>query len=80
VKERVMAARRGVFRSGVHGVVGNELDMADPRHAVEWDVLVGAVAHATVVLYGQGCAGGYIRRSLCPTGSARARIRRKECE
>ena len=35
VKERVMAARRGVFRSGVHGVVGNESDMADRKHAVE---------------------------------------------
>jgi hypothetical protein len=78
VKERVMAARRGVFRSGVHGVVGNESDMADRKHAVEWDVVVGAVAHATVVLCGQGCSGGYIRRSLCPTGSARARIRVKK--
>jgi hypothetical protein len=31
-------------------------------------VLMGAVAHATVVLCGQGCAAGYIRQSLCPTG------------
>jgi hypothetical protein len=49
VKERVMAARRGVSRSGVHGVVGNESDMAERRHAVEWDILVDAEAHATVV-------------------------------
>jgi len=64
VKERVMAARRGVSRSGVHGVVGSESDMADQRHATEWVVLM---AHATAVLCGQGCAAGYIRLSLCPT-------------
>ena len=44
-----MAARRGVSCSGVHGVVGNESDMAERRHAVEWDMLVDAEAHATVV-------------------------------
>ena len=49
MKERVMAARRGVSCSGVHGVVGNESDMAERRHAVEWDMLVDAEAHATVV-------------------------------
>lgn len=43
-----MAARRGVFRSGVRGVVGEDVDMADGRHAAEWDVLM---AHATEVLY-----------------------------
>jgi len=41
VKERVMAARRGVFRSGVHGVVGYESDMAVRKHAAEWDVVGG---------------------------------------
>lgn len=55
MKERVMAVRRGVFRSGVHGVVGDEADMAVGRHAVEWDMLMAVAAHATVMVYGQGC-------------------------
>jgi hypothetical protein len=64
VKERVMAARRGVFRSGVHGVVGYESDMVERKHAAEWDVLMVAVAHATVVLCGWSGVCGRIHSAV----------------
>jgi hypothetical protein len=64
VKERAMAARRGVFRSGVHGVVGYESDMVERKHAAEWDVLMVAVAHATVVLCGWSGVCGRVHSAV----------------
>jgi hypothetical protein len=76
VKERVMAARRGVFRSGVHGVVGYESDMVDRKHAAEWMLLVG-LAHATVVLCGWSGVCGRVHSAVAlpdrmPSGEIQA--------
>jgi hypothetical protein len=80
VKERVMAARRGVFRSGVHGVVGNESDMAVRKHAVGVGYVGGRCSSrdSGICVVGQGCVAGYIRRSLRPTGWRPGRFRVKE--
>lgn len=82
MKERVMAARRGVFRSGVHGVVGNESDMAVRKHAVGVGYVGGRCSSrdSGICVVGQGCVAGYIRRSLRPTGWRPGRFRPKECE
>ena len=82
VKERVMAARRGVFRSGVHGVVGNESDMAVRKHAAGVGYVGGRCSSrdSGICVVGQGCVAGYIRRSLRPTGWRPGRSRPKECE